>query len=69
MKLTTTRHANQRIHRKDTSPFAMERYKINAPRPTITLEELDRLARRNYERRQPQLFWDVRQMVYRWSMA
>lgn len=62
-------HTPQRPHRKTTSPFAMERYKIHAPLPSITMEELDRLARRSYDSRQPQLVWDVRQMIYRWVMA
>lgn len=59
----------QRTHRKATSTFAQERYKINAHRPSITLEELDRLAARDHARRQPQLIWDARQMIYRWVMA
>lgn len=59
----------QRTHRKVTSTFAQERYKINAPRPSITLEELDRLAERDHAGRQPQLIWDTLHMCYRWVMA
>jgi len=69
MKLKTTRYSNQRIHRKETSTFAQERYKINAPLPSIPLWELERMAARDHERRQPQLIWDAFRMCYRWSMA